>query len=212
MEKRLAVVGLISGVACALAVLVFTAQVQAQADAERAEALDRFGGEQVEACVAVRDIAPGETISSANVASRAWIADLLPEDPLTLDEALGLQATSAIVSGEVLCEARFRQNAEALDVPEGLVAVSLPADEVNAVGGAVEPGMKVDIYLAGATETQPLATGVLVLATSAGGATGLGKQISWVSVAVEADRAQEFVAAANQGTLYFTIPGHRKGA
>lgn len=212
MDKKLAIAGLISGMVCALAVFAFTTQVQAQADSQRAEVLDRFGGEQVEACVATRDIAPGETITSANVASKAWIADLLPEHPLTVDEAMGLQATSAIVAGEVLCEARFQPNAESLDVPEGLVAVSLPADEVNAVGGALEPGMHVDIYLAGNTVTQALASNVLVLATSAGGASGLGKQISWVSVAVEADRAQEFVAAANQGSLYFTLPGHKKGA
>lgn len=208
----MAIAGLISGLACALAVFAFTTQVQAQADSERAAALERFGGEQVEACVATRDIAPGELITSANVTTKIWVADLLPDRPVPPDQAIGMQATSSIVAGEVLCEARFDQNAEQIDVPDGLVAVCLPADDVNAVGGAVEPGMKVDIYLAGVTSTQPLANGVLVLATSAGAASGQGKKISWVSVAVPADQVQEFVAAANQGNLYFTIPGQKKGA
>lgn len=210
LDRKLTAAGLISGVLCALAVFAFTAQVQAQADSDRAAVLDRFGGEQVEVCVATRDIAPGEAITSANATSKVWVADLLPRDPLGYDEAMGRQATSSIVSGEVLCEARFQQDALYIDVPEGLVAVSLPADEVNAVGGAVEPGMKVDIYLAGNTTTAPLASSVLVLATSAGGASGLGKEISWISVAVPPDQAQEFVAAANQGNLYFTIPGQEK--
>lgn len=212
MNRKTAILGLLSGVLCALAVFVFTGEVQAQADSERAAALERFGGEQVEACVATTDIAVGETVNTSNVATKAWIADLLPDNPVAYADALGRQVTSPIVSGEVVCEKRFDTNAEGIDVPEGLTAVSLPADEVNAAGGAVEPGMKVDVYLAGSETAQPLAQGVLVLSTSAGSSGGSGKKISWITVAVEADRTQEFVSAANKGTLYFTIPGEKKGA
>lgn len=212
MSGKLAVLGIISGALCAAVVFAFTISVQAQADSERAAALERFGGEQVEVCVATRDIAPGETISTANVATRAWVADLLPDQPLTMDEAQGKIATSSIVSGEVLCAKRFSESTEMIEVPEGLCAVSLPAEDVNAVGGAIERGSKVDVYLAGASSTTPLATEVLVLATSAGSASGSGKKISWITVAVEAERVAEFVSAAEQGNLYYTIPGEKKGA
>lgn len=212
MDRKTVILGLLSGVACALAVFVFTGEVQAQADSERAAVLERFGGEQVEACVATTDIAAGETINTANVATKAWIADLLPDDPVAYSDALGRQATTPIVAGEVLCEKRFDQNVEHIDIPEGTAAVSLPAQEVNAVGGAVERGMKVDVYLANNETAKPLAKGVLVLSTSAGSASGSNTKISWITVAVDAGRVQEFVSAAHKGNLYFTIPGEKKGA
>ena len=212
MNRKTAILGLLSGVICALAVFMFTGEVQAQADTERAAALERFGGEQVEACVATANIAAGDTVNASNVTTKSWIADLLPEDPVSYKDALGRQVTTPIVAGEVVCAKRFDQDAERIDVPEGLTAVSLPADEVNAAGGAVEPGMKVDVYLANNETAQPLASGVLVLSTSAGAASGSGKRISWITVAVEAARTQEFVSAANKGNLYFTIPGQKKGA
>lgn len=211
VNRKTAILGLLSGVICALAVFVFTGEVQAQADSERAAALERFGGEQVEACVATADIAAGETINTANVAEKAWVADLLPADPVSYADALGRQATSPIVAGEVVCEKRFDTDAEHIEVPEGLAAVSLPAGDVNAVGGAVERGMKVDVYLANSETAKPLASRVLVLSTSAGNAAGSGRGISWVTVAVEADRVQEFVSAANKGNLYFAIPGEKRG-
>ena len=212
MNRKMVILGLLSGVLCAVAVFIFTGEVQAQADSERAAALERFGGEQVEACVATTDIAAGETISASNVTTKVWIADLLPAGPVAYADALGRQVTSPIVSGEVVCEKRFDESVEHIDVPDGLSAVSLPAEDVNAVGGAVERGMKVDVYLANGETAKPLAQGVLVLSTSAGSATGSGKKISWITVAVPADRVQEFVSAASKANLYFTIPGEKKGA
>ena len=212
MSRKTAILGLIAGAMCAVAVFVFTGQVQAQADSERAAALERFGGEQVQACVATSDIAAGETINTANVAEKVWVADLLPDKPVAYADALGRQVTSPVVAGEVLSEKRFDQNSEHIEIPEGLAAVSLPAEDVNAVGGAVERGMKVDIFLANSETAQPLASDVLVLSTSAGASTGQGRGISWVTVAVEGDRVQEFVSAANKGNLYFAIPGEKKGA
>ena len=212
MNRKMAILGLLSGVICAVAVFIFTGEVQAQADSERAAALERFGGEQVEACVATTDIAAGETITSSNVTTKVWITDLLPANPIAYADALGRQVTSPIVAGEVVCEKRFDENAEHIDVPDGLSAVSLPAEEVNAVGGAVERGMKVDVYLANSETAKPLAKDILVLSTSAGSATGSSKKISWITVAVPADRVQEFVSAANKANLYFAIPGEKKGA
>ena len=211
MNRKTAILGVLSGVLCALAVFAFTAQVQAQADASRAEALERYGGEQVEACVATSDIAAGETVSSANVTTKVWVADLLPANPVSYDEAIGRQVTSPVVAGEVLSEKRFDTTVAHIDVPAGLTAVSLPAEDVNAVGGAVEQEMYVDVYLANGETAKPLAQNVLVLSTSAGSSSGSSRSISWITVAVEAERAQEFVSAASKGNLYFTIPGEKKG-
>ncbi|MBE6470506.1 MAG: Flp pilus assembly protein CpaB, partial [Coriobacteriaceae bacterium] len=158
------------------------------------------------------DIAAGETINSSNVAEKAWIADLLPAEPVAYADAIGRQATSPIIAGEVISQKRFDENVGRIDVPDGLTAVSLPAGDVNAVGGAIESGMQIDVYLANGETAVPLAQNVLVLSTSAGSASGSGKKIAWITVAVDADRVQEFVAAADKGGLYFTIPGEKKGA
>ena len=48
--------------------------------ARRADALARYGGDQVEVCVAKRDIAAGETVDSGAIETRLWVADLLPPE------------------------------------------------------------------------------------------------------------------------------------
>ena len=212
MVGKTAILGVLSGILCAASVFAFTTEVQAQADSARQAALERFGGEQVEACVATTDIAAGETVNASNATTKVWIADLLPDNPVSYDDAQGRQVTSPVVKGEVIVEKRFDKNAASIDVPEGLTAVALPAQDVNAVGGAVESGMKVDVYLAGDEAATPLASDVLVLSTSDGSTSSTGKQISWITVAVEPDKVQEFVTAADKGGLYYTIPGEEKGA
>ena len=47
------------GLCCALCVALYLASVRGEVDAARAEALERYGGDQVEVCVAKRDMAAG---------------------------------------------------------------------------------------------------------------------------------------------------------
>ena len=74
------VAGIACGVLCAACVLAYLTSVRGEADAARAEALARYGGEQVEVCVARRDVAAGEKVDAAAVETRLWVADLLPAD------------------------------------------------------------------------------------------------------------------------------------
>ena len=203
------VAGIISGVVCAAAVFAYTQSISAQADQERAEALSRYGGEQVEVVVAKRDILPGETIGQADVETKQWLADLLPENAVGDEkDAVGKRVASTIVSGEVVTPARFERGSTSVEVPKGLVAVSLPTEEVKAVGGAVSPGSSIDIYLTGGSGTKPLGKGVLVLATSAGESEdSAGKAISWITVAVKPNAVEEYISSAETGNLYFAIPG-----
>ena len=95
-----------------------------------------------------------------------------------------------------------------LDVPEGLTALSVPAKDVQAVGGAVAAGSRVDVYATGGTSTDVLASGVLVLATSASAQESTtDAKVSWITVAVAPESVQEIVAAAQKTELYFTLPG-----
>ena len=200
--------GIACGVCCAGCVALFMVQVNGKADAARAEALARYGGEQIEVCVASRDIAAGETLSESMIDTKLWLADLLPEGAVTSrGEIVGKQVGSGILEGEVISTQRLgRQNAS-LDIPEGMTAVSVPAQEVQAVGGVLQAGMRADVYAVGSSSTALLASNVLVLATSLGaGESLMSASVAWVTLAVSPESVQELVAAAQNLQLYFTLP------
>lgn len=205
-QKRMAAVALASGILCALCVFAFMQAVQAQANEAREETLARYGGEQVEVYVAKRTIAAGERIDASAIETRSWVADLLPVDALRASETVvGRTATSTILQGEVVSERRFDVESDTLVVPDGMTAVSVPAKTVQAVGGALQAGMRVDVYVSGSTSTKVLARNVQVLATSL--ATGqTNSSQAWVTLAVSPASVQELVAASETAELYFTLP------
>ena len=143
-RNKTAAAGAICGVLCALCVLGYTQSVRGEAERARADALARYGGDQVEVCVAKRDIAAGETVDSGAIETRLWVADLLPPEAVRqTSEVVGSKASSTVLSGEVLSARRFGAASAAIDVPDGKVAISVPAKDVQAVGGAVSAGSSV---------------------------------------------------------------------
>lgn len=207
MKKRLLICGIVCGLACAVCVFLYTEMVYAEAESKRNEALQRYGGEQVEVLVATRTIHPGETLSPSNCTTKTWLSDLLPEDALlSLEQAEGRQATSLILQGEVVSNSRFNNETKELDIPAGLVAIALPVDDVQAVGGSLSAGSKVDVYATG-SKTTCLGRDLEVLATSAGTNENSARaKITWVTLAVEPEKSQEFIAASQSMKIYFTLP------
>lgn len=213
-RNRTTIIGLVCGVVCAACVLAYVQGVRGEVDAARAEALARYGGEQLEVCVAKRDIAAGETVDISAVETKLWVADLLPEGAVrSLDAVAGKRASSTILAGEVVSERRFRETGTGIDVPAGLTAVSVPAKDVQAVGGAVAPGLHVDMYATGGTSTDVIASGVLVLATNASaGEDSSDAGVDWITIAVEPALVQQIVSAAQRTELYFALPGDSNGS
>ena len=211
-NKKLTILCIIAGVLCAVCMFIYTQTIKSNADAARLEAMAKYGGEQLEVCVAKRDIAAGETIDSSCIETKLWLADLLPEGAIrSSNEILGKQITSPIVSGEVVSNKRFQDIAIDLEVPAGLSAVSVPAKDVSAVGGALKAGMHIDVYATGNTSTTLIAHSVLVLTTSSSlGETSSSSAVSWVTLAVQAEKVQELVAASQKSTLYFVLPSEEK--
>lgn len=210
-RNKTTVIGIVCGVLCAACVFAYTQSVRGEADQARREALARYGGDQVEVCVAKRDIAAGETVDGSAIETRLWVADLLPAEAIrSASDVVGTKASSMLLAGEVLSKRRFQAEGSSIDVPNGQVAISVPAKDVQAVGGAVAAGSVVDVYATGGSDTQALARGVRVLAISVGGGEASGSsaaKVSWVTIAVDADKAEEMVAAAQKTELYFTLPG-----
>lgn len=214
--RRQIVVGVVAAIAATLLMIAYAASVTAGARHEREQALARFGGEQIEVCVATRQIAAGETVESSDVEMRSWLVDLVPDGAATsMDQVVGQRASYPIARNEPVVVARVTAHDAELEVPQGLVAVTVPSDEVTAVGGSVLPGSCVDVYTTGSTGTSLLASQVLVLETSAtvaGEGSSLSGgfsrgSVSWVTLAVDPSLVEQLVAVSRTGGLYLVLPG-----
>lgn len=208
-QKQMTAIAIACGLLCAACVAAFMVSVQSEADSARAEALARYGGEQVEAYVATRDIVAGERVDLSAVETKLWVADLLPENAIRSgSDAVGKTATSSIFKGEVITAGRFEAGQDSIDVPAGKQAVSVPTKTVQAVGGVIQAGMSVDVYSSGDSSTTAIAKGVNVLDASVGSSGSLSSgDGGWITLAVNPDKVQEVIAASNKTTLYFTLPG-----
>lgn len=215
-KRRRVVVGVVAAIASALLVGVFAVDASLAATRERDAALERFGGERVEVVVALRELAVGESVTRQDVELRPWLVDLVPEGAASaIEDVVGHRVSYPIAENEPVLAARLDRADTALSVPQGSVAVSVPASDVLAVGGAIHEGDRVDVYSSASAKTVKLLSNALVLATSASSgaargsmlASGSSSDIDWVTLAVEPARVEEVVAASRQGNLYFTLPG-----
>jgi pilus assembly protein CpaB len=201
---------------------LYASGVHAEAAESREQALASYGGEQVEVFVATRDIAVGETLSADNVSRQLWLSDLLPLGALgTSDEVFGQVVAVGLLRNEPVVAAKLGLVAAPVSIPEGYCAVTIPTDDVLAVGGAISAGSVVMIYAAGPQTVELLAEEVLILATSNGAqaedtsggglfASSSGSArvaLSWVTLAVEPHRVQELIAASRDKSLYLVLPG-----
>lgn len=206
-KKTTVAASIACGVLCAICVAAYMQGVRGEAEAARAEALARYGGEQLEVCVAVRDLPAGQAIGAGDVELKMWVADLLPSEAArTIEEVEGRAPSTPIMEGEVVVLKRFEGSNMALDVPEGLAALSVPAKDVQAVGGSLAAGETADLYAIGGTSTTLLARDVLVLATSSTGSEGVQSELSWVTIAIAPESVQEVIDASQKSELYFALP------
>lgn len=208
MKKAAMLGGIVSGILCVLCILAYTYFVYKDADSARAEAMSRYGGEQVEVVVASRDLYPGEMLSGSNTTKKLWVSDLLPEEALTnTEDVQGQQLSSTVLKGEVVSAKRFHNDAVDIEIPQGKVALSVPAKDVQAVGGAISAGSYVNVYATG-TQTTCLDENVLVLATNTSGSddSSAQEQVSWVTLAINPEKSQEYVTASQSMDIYFALP------
>lgn len=120
---------------------------------------ERF--ETVEVLKASAPIEPGESIDEAAASGKIALLPVAQEDVLpnaqTSTEALtGLVATTRIYPGEQIISDKFGGEAEAasaLQIPKGMLAVSVNLTDPARVAGFVNPGSEVTVFLTGANAT-----------------------------------------------------------
>lgn len=199
------VMSVISGIAAVTIAMAYASSVRQQAEAAQREALARYGGELVTVCVASRDIEPGDALDEGNVAVEEWVASLLPPDACTsLSDVAGKIATSRIPQRAVLTPVYLEANAGALEIPVGKVAVCVACDAQHAVGGSLDRGDTVEVYVSDASVADRLLS-ARVLDTSV--ISQGGGELSWVTLAVDPGRVQEVISAMSTGPVTLVAPG-----
>ena len=142
----------VTGIVVAIFAFWATQQyAQEQVSAEREKWLPEGG--LVEILVAARDLQSGETISVQSLAlreiPRQWaFADSLTAADVDLVDQAVLNTT--LKSGAPITQAHLRKavvKTQLLDLPAGFRAISLSVDEVSSVGGLIQPGDRVDLWI-----------------------------------------------------------------
>lgn len=199
-KKARVVVSVASGLLAALLTCWYVTSVREEAQVRQREAIESYGGDVTRVCVATRDIEPGELIDDGNVAVEDWVSSLLPSDAYaSMEGVAGKTATSRIPKRAVVSSAYFTETrVGSLEVPGGMVAVSVASDEEHALGGAIKAGDRVDVY-ASRNSVADLLLSAQVLDTSATRIEGAA--LSWVTLGVEPERVPELLAATSQGMV-----------
>lgn len=203
-KKRL-LVSMAAGIAAMLISMGSVSSVRAEAEREQQEVLARYGGDLVSVCVATRELEPGDSLGEADVAVEEWVASLLPSDATRdLDEVIGKPVASRVPKGAVLCPAYFRTDGDSVSVPAGKVAVSVPVDSQHAVGGALECGERVDVYVSRDAVADRLCA-ASVLDTSI--LAEQSSELTWATLAVDPASVKEVLVATSAGTVTIAVPG-----
>ena len=199
-------IGILSGVLAFVCAMCFLGSVKSESSAQQKQLAEKYGGAQTEVCVAKRDVAAGETLKDTDVEVKQWVSSLLPENAITSkNDCIGKQLGSSILKGEVVCAARFQSQESSINVPSGMVAVSIPLDDTSSVGGTLKVNQKVDIYATGSSTTSKICSSVQILETS-NSDKSVDSETKWITVAVKKENAQEVVSAAQKLKLYVVLP------
>ena len=203
-RKRL-LISAMAGIIAAVVSYAAISDARREADRVKREAMEQYGGDLIAVCVASREIEPGEKIDEGNTTVTEWASTLLPAGSIEgLSDAVGRTATARIPAHAPLAEAYFKHEEGAVDVPRGMVAVSVASDCEHAVGGAIERGERVDVYAQGDALADKLASAKVIDSNvlSAGGG-----DVQWVTLAIRPSEVRELLAATSRGMVTLTVPG-----
>lgn len=213
-------IALISGVLSALLIALFLGSV-AYASKQRSEAaLERYGGQIVEICVAKRDLKAGHRLTANDIAYKKWPVSLLAGEPILKKNTLGLRdrrLAVAVVKGQPLNRETLARNLRKLDaIAEGYTAVTLETSSVRALGGEITAGMGVTVMTTlPSQKAEVLVDSAEVLSSSKQAnreeETGLitggsAPEITWVTLAIPDELVKEVVAASVADATYIVLP------
>ena len=185
--------------------LLYGQEVRAEAERQRSEALERFGGETVSLVVASDALEAGDVVSKQNVSERVWAADLAPEGALTsLEAVLDKKVTVPAAAGAPLSELNFRDEAQMPEVPTGYMAASVPVTEKLGLPDAVAAGSRLVAYEVSDDGTKVISGDVRVLVAASGSSSAISR--GSISVAIKPDHVSSLLTASAEGSLRLVVP------
>lgn len=204
-RARLAVSG-ICGVLAAVMAVGYADAARAEVEDARAQVLERYGGEVASLVVAREGLKAGDVVAEGDVEVREWLADLAPEGAIeSLDEVVGLRLSSNVAAGTPLSEVCFAAEEGALEVPEGMVAISVKPTDKTGVTADVAAGTRLLAYEVDKDGgTRLLSSEVSALA--AGAATAQGSSAGVLALACAPADVARVLSASTAGTLRLVVP------
>lgn len=204
MRRRARVAtSVVCGVAAALLAMGGAQSARAEAQRERSELLERYGGEVASLVVARRELASGSVVSEADVEERDWLADLAPEGAFTsVGDIVGTRLTSPVAKGAPLTRLSGASGEGDVEVPEGRVAISARAGERVGIPADVASGARVLVYEAAGDGVRLVCADALVL----GGSADRSSSDASITLAVYPDEVSGVLAASAAGTLRVALP------
>lgn len=205
-------ISIVAGLAAAAIALVYATSVQSEASRAQAETFERYGGDLVKVCVAMRDIEPGETLDESSVRIEKWVASLIPDDAVrSIKGAAGKKATSRIPKNAVISSLYFQKSENSISAPKGKTVLTVASDDAHALGGALKGGDSVDVYVSKDGVAHRLCEASIV-STSTSENESRDSELAWVTLAVDPDHVEELLAATARGEISLTMPGVARDA
>ena len=239
-QKKRFIISLAAGIVAALcAALFLLGQAQSAAHAQ-AEILEQFEGGTQDVLVAKQRIESGTVLSKELFNERTWPGLYLPEGAVPAQDfpqIEGRRASATILTGEVLTTFRAFDKQLPLDrLAPGMTAVTLPADNVHALGGELLRGMHLTLMAnAGDGKVVKLAQNIEVLSANTAAVqmninaqadsqqsdssrsvlTGAadsqstysrGESLHWVTLAIPNGQVEQILTASRAGTIHFVLP------
>lgn len=213
MRKRARIAASVACGAVAVALSVAYADAaKGEAEAARAEALARYGGEVTNLVVARSGLSAGDIVSQSDVEVREWLVDLAPTGALSsVDDVVGLRLTSAVAAGSPLSEVDFAGADGSLEVPDGRVAVSVHLNDKTGVTGPLAAGSRLLAYEVTAEGPSLISGDVTVVGTSSLSAVQVSSADS-LTIAVVPEDVTRVLAAGADGTLRLAVPAEGVGS
>ena len=239
-EKKRLIIAMSSAIVAALCAILFLWSQAQSSTLAQTEIIEQLEGEVQDVLIARQRIEAGTMLNEDLFNERTWPGLYLPEGVVAAQdfpEIKGRRASATILAGEALTTLRFFDQPLALDRLEpGMTAVTLPADDVHALGGELLRGMRLTL-MASASDGQvaKLAQNIEVLsantaavqmdlaakaddpqadssrsvltgATSSQGAYGSSESLHWVTLAIPNGQVEQILTASRAGMIHFVLP------
>ncbi len=148
MKKRQRIVwSLVCALICGICFYMQSLHIRSEYEQARADLIARFGQDVVDVVVAKVALEPGDVIDSKNCETVSWVAPLLPKEAIVrFSDVEGSVVQNPTPEGSPLTALTFRKRTDAVEIPQGYVALSLPGTDKLGLPSGLQPGLQLAAY------------------------------------------------------------------